>query len=90
MSNYSMHLLVCGGTGCRASESDAIVENLREGLEVLGLQEKVQVIMTGCFGFCEKGPIVKVLPEDTFYVEVKPEDAKDIINKWWERVKGGK
>ncbi|MFN8209599.1 MAG: NADH-ubiquinone oxidoreductase-F iron-sulfur binding region domain-containing protein [Bacteroidales bacterium] len=81
MSNYSMHLLVCGGTGCRASESDAIVENLREGLEVLGLQEKVQVIMTGCFGFCEKGPIVNVLPDNTFYVQVKPEDAQTIIQE---------
>ncbi|HYW94630.1 MAG TPA: (2Fe-2S) ferredoxin domain-containing protein, partial [Bacteroidales bacterium] len=58
MSKYSMHLLVCGGTGCRASASDAIVENLRTELQAQGLEETVQVIMTGCFGFCEKGPIV--------------------------------
>jgi len=37
------------------------------------------VIMTGCFGFCEKGPIVKVLPDNTFYTEVKPSDAKEIV-----------
>ena len=42
-----------------------------------GLEETVQVIMTGCFGFCEKGPIVKVMPDNTFYVGVTPEDAGD-------------
>jgi NADH-quinone oxidoreductase subunit F/NADP-reducing hydrogenase subunit HndC len=37
--------------------------------------------MTGCFGFCEKGPIVKVMPDNTIYTQVKPEDAEDIIEK---------
>lgn len=79
MSKYRMHLLVCGGTGCRASESDLIVENLQKEIEEKGLQNEVQVIMTGCFGFCEKGPIVKVMPDNTFYVQVKPEDAPAIV-----------
>jgi NADH-quinone oxidoreductase subunit F/NADP-reducing hydrogenase subunit HndC len=81
MSKYSMHLLVCGGTGCRASASDAIVENLKSELEAKGLSDTVQVIMTGCFGFCEKGPIVKVSPDNTFYVQVKPEDAREIVEE---------
>ncbi|HVN58797.1 MAG TPA: NADH-ubiquinone oxidoreductase-F iron-sulfur binding region domain-containing protein [Bacteroidales bacterium] len=81
MSNYTMHLLVCGGTGCRASESDAIVANLRDELEIRGLTDKIQVIMTGCFGFCEKGPIVNVMPDNTFYVQVKPEDAQSIVEE---------
>jgi len=81
MSKYSMHLLVCGGTGCRASASDAIVENLKTELEAKGLSDTVQVIMTGCFGFCEKGPIVKVSPDNTFYVQVKPEDARKIVEE---------
>ena len=76
-----MHLLVCGGTGCHASESDAIVCNLRDELEAKGLMDSVQVIMTGCFGFCEKGPIVKVMPDNTFYVQVKPEDAQTIVEE---------
>ncbi len=76
-----MHLLVCGGTGCRASASDAIVENLKSEIEAKGLSDSVQVIMTGCFGFCEKGPIVKVSPDNTFYVQVKPEDAKTIVEE---------
>lgn len=81
MSKYSMHLMVCGGTGCRASASDAIVENLKTELENQGLSDTVQVIMTGCFGFCEKGPIVKISPDNTFYVQVKPEDAKSIVEE---------
>jgi len=79
MSNFRMHLLVCGGTGCRASESNLIVESLRRELEEKNLGNEVQVIMTGCFGFCEKGPIVKVMPDNTFYVQVKPEDAALIV-----------
>ncbi len=59
MTKFRMHLLVCGGTGCRASESSLIVENLKRELEEKGLAGEVQVIMTGCFGFCEKGPVVK-------------------------------
>ena len=81
MSKYSMHLLVCGGTGCKASESDIITEKLKKELQKQGLEETVQVIMTGCFGFCEKGPIVKVMPDNTFYTQVKPEDAEDIIEE---------
>ena len=81
MTKYKMHLLVCGGTGCRASASDSIVESLKHELENKGLSEEVQVIMTGCFGFCEKGPIVKILPDNTFYVEVKPEDAAELIDE---------
>jgi len=79
MSKYSTHLLVCGGTSCHASESDAIVCNLRDELEAKGLMDSVQVILTGCFGFCEKGPIVKVMPDNTIYVQVKPEDAQAIV-----------
>jgi NADP-reducing hydrogenase subunit HndC len=81
MSKYSMHLLVCGGTSCHSSESDAIVCNLRDELEAKGLMDSVQVIMTGCFGFCEKGPIVKVMPDNTIYVNVKPEDAQTIVEE---------
>ncbi|QKG80514.1 NADH-quinone oxidoreductase subunit NuoF [Tenuifilum thalassicum] len=81
MSKYKMHLLICGGTGCKASASDAIAEKLKAELAANNLQEDVQVILTGCFGFCEKGPIVKVLPDNTFYTQVKPEDASEIVKE---------
>lgn len=79
MAKYKSHLLVCGGTGCRASESDSVVESLKTALAANGLENDVQVIMTGCFGFCEKGPIVKVLPDNTFYTQVKGADAAEIV-----------
>jgi NADP-reducing hydrogenase subunit HndC len=79
MSKFRMHILVCGGSSCRASECNLIAESLKTELEEKGLGAEVQVIMTGCFGFCEKGPIVKVMPDNTFYVKVKPEDAPVIV-----------
>ena len=78
---YTHYILVCGGTGCESSNADGIYNNLVSEAKAAGVIDKVQIVKTGCFGFCEKGPIVKVLPEDTFYVEVKPQDAKDIINE---------
>ncbi|MGM0529736.1 MAG: NADH-ubiquinone oxidoreductase-F iron-sulfur binding region domain-containing protein [Bacteroidota bacterium] len=81
MANYKMHLLVCGGTGCRASASDSIGESLKQKLEENNLEDEVQVIMTGCFGFCEQGPIVKILPDNTFYTQVKPEDSQEIVQE---------
>jgi len=81
MANYKMHILVCSGTGCRASQSEMILDNLKAELETKGLSDEIQVIRTGCFGFCEKGPIVKIMPDNTFYVEVTPEDVKEIIDE---------
>ncbi|MGL4508869.1 NADH-ubiquinone oxidoreductase-F iron-sulfur binding region domain-containing protein [Cetobacterium sp.] len=72
-------ILVCGGTGCLSAKGEQIVENLRSSIKEHGLKNDVEVIQTGCFGFCEKGPIVKIMPENTFYIEVKPEDAERIV-----------
>ena len=72
-------ILVCGGTGCLSAKGAEIVKNLRNSIREHNLENEVEVIQTGCFGFCEKGPIVKIMPENTFYIEVKPEDAERII-----------
>ena len=79
--SYKMHILVCGGTGCRASASKNIICRLEDCLKERALEDEVQVIATGCFGFCEKGPIVKIMPDNTFYVQVKLEDAEEIVNE---------
>jgi len=81
MAQFKMHLLVCGGTGCRASQSEIIVENLKSEIKNLGLENDAQVVITGCFGFCEKGPIVKIVPDNTFYTQVKPEDCAEIVRE---------
>ena len=65
------------GTGCRASASKNIICRLEDCLKERALEDEVQVIATGCFGFCEKGPIVKIMPDNTFYVQVKNRKMPD-------------
>ena len=76
---YESYVLVCGGTACCSSGGTTVVEAFKKELEAAGLKDKVQVVVTGCLGFCEQGPIVKILPQGTFYVQVKPEDVKEIV-----------
>lgn len=85
--NPHLQVLICGGTGCKASASSQIVENFKKELEKNQISDKVDVVMTGCFGFCEKGPIVKLIPDNTFYVQVTPEDVEEIVR---EHIIGGK
>ena len=73
-------ILVCGGTGCTSSESLLIIEKLKEEIKKAGLEDHAMVHLTGCFGFCAMGPIVKVYPDNVFYVHVKPDDAEEIVN----------
>ncbi len=79
MAKYKYNVLVCGGTGCQSSQSALILENLKKEVAARNLENDVQVILAGCFGFCEKGPIVKIMPDNTFYVGVKPEDAQELV-----------
>ncbi|ERJ11092.1 NADH-quinone oxidoreductase subunit NuoF [Haloplasma contractile] len=81
MNFYRSHVLICGGTGCTSSKSVEIKEELERNLEQLELINEVQVVMTGCFGLCEAGPIIIVYPEGTFYSEVKVEDMKRIAEE---------
>ncbi len=74
------HILICGGPGCKASRADKIGEAFREEIIRLGLQDNVKVIMTGCFGFCAKGPVIEIMPDKVFYIEVKEDDVKEIID----------
>ncbi len=78
---YKHYVLVCGGTACESNKGIELFAALKKAVEDNGLVNDVQVVRTGCLGFCEKGPIVKILPQDTFYVEVKPEDAEAIIKE---------
>ena len=76
---YRMNILTCAGTGCSASNSGQIVENFEAALKKYGLEDEVKVVKTGCFGLCQKGPIVAVYPDKVFYSHVKPEDAERIV-----------
>ena len=78
---------VCGGTGCRASGAEAVVDAFVDEIERRELQISVELKETGCHGFCERGPVVVIRPKRIFYQRVKPEDVPEIIS---ETVLGGK
>ena len=73
------HVLICGGSACSSSGSNNITAEFRAEIEKAGLAGKVEVLQTGCLGFCEQGPIVKIMPQGTFYVHVKLDDVKEIV-----------
>ncbi|MBR5311405.1 MAG: NADH-quinone oxidoreductase subunit NuoF [Clostridia bacterium] len=75
------HVLVCGGTGCTSSGSQAILAKLEEELKLKGLEEEIKLVQTGCFGLCALGPIMIVYPEGTFYSQVTPEDVPEIVEE---------
>lgn len=81
MPYYRSHVLICGGTGCTSSKSREIKKELEFELKQLGLDQEVQVVLTGCFGLCEAGPIVIVYPEGTFYSKVQVSDVKRIAEE---------
>lgn len=71
-------IMVCSGTGCTSSKSDVLLKNIQDKLEKDGIKN-ITAHKTGCFGFCAKGPIVVIDPDEIFYELVKPEDANDIV-----------
>ena len=75
------HISVCGGTGCSSSNSLEIVDALKHWAKEYGVEDKVEISIAGCFGFCERGPIVKIFPDHTFYTKVTVEEAERIIRR---------
>lgn len=73
--------MVCGGTGCISSGADTLITELENILVQKGYDKEVKVVKTGCFGFCGQGPIVKVHPDNVFYVQVQASDAAEIIEE---------
>jgi NADH-quinone oxidoreductase subunit F len=74
-------------TGCRARKSLKVSVALDKEIKAHGLEEKVVVKETGCHGFCEKGPILVVEPENIFFCRVKADDIPEIIS---ETILGGR
>jgi len=72
---------VCGGTGCRAYQCVAVAQALRDELDRQGAGEQVELKVTGCHGFCERGPLVVVYPERVMYQRVACEDTAEIVSE---------
>jgi NADH-quinone oxidoreductase subunit F len=74
-------ITICGGTGCHASGCENVISAFKQGLETEGVSDRIDIRVTGCHGFCERGPIIIIFPQGIFYQKVAPEDAKEIINE---------
>ncbi len=81
MKQYRTHLLVCAGTGCVSCGSFKVKEALEKEIKAQGLDKEVQVVATGCNGFCERGPIVLVQPDGIFYQHLKIEDVPHLVEE---------
>ncbi len=71
----------CSGKRCRKNDSERIVNLFKMMLHAHGVDDMVDVVTSGCFGFCAKGPIVRILPDNITYTHVKPEDVNVIVEK---------
>lgn len=78
---YRAHVLVCGGTGCTASESREVYETLVSEIGRNNLGEEARVVQTGCRGFCAMGPVMIIYPDGIFYCQVKPADVPEIVSE---------
>jgi len=72
---------VCAGTGCQASGGADVLEAMRLELKSVGLEDKVMLRGTGCHGFCERGPLVVVGPDNILYQKVTPEDVPAVVSE---------
>lgn len=81
-----IHILTCCGTGCTSSGSLKIRAKLEELINRDNMEQKVEMIKTGCFGLCAEGPIMVVQPHNIMYTNVQPEDMEEI---WTEHIKKG-
>src|SRR4030043_2248083 len=72
---------VCGGPGCQASGCQDVKSTFQKELTRKGMKQRVALKVTGCPGFCEKGPLVTIYPQNIFYQKVKPEDVPEIISE---------
>jgi NADP-reducing hydrogenase subunit HndC len=72
---------ICAGSGCLALGCEKVIDAFKDEIKKQGLEDKVYLKETGCPGFCEKGTIVVIYPEEICYTQVKPTDVTEIISK---------
>ncbi|MFC2070552.1 NADH-ubiquinone oxidoreductase-F iron-sulfur binding region domain-containing protein [Chloroflexota bacterium] len=74
-------IAICGGTGCHNLGNQSVITAFKEEIGKQALETKADIRETGCPGFCEKGPIVVIYPEEICYIEVAPEDVPEIVSQ---------
>ena len=80
-------ITLCSGSACHATGSKLVAASIEEEVQKLGLSDEVEIRKTGCHGFCERGPIIVIQPDEICYLQIKPEDVPEIIS---ETIKGNK
>jgi NADH-quinone oxidoreductase subunit F/NAD(P)H dehydrogenase (quinone)/NADP-reducing hydrogenase subunit HndC len=81
MNKIRTQLMLCGGTGCHSTGSIAVKEAIRNELKRHGLHDEVQVIETGCNGFCAVGPVMLVHPEGIFYQKLTLDEIPKLVEE---------
>jgi len=74
-------IAICAGTGCLGLGNDKVISAFEEEIKKLSLENKVDIRVTGCHGFCEKGPNVVIYPDKIYYIQVTPKDVPEIVSK---------
>ncbi len=74
-------ITLCSGSACHASGSREVAASIEEEIQKQGLGGAVDLRKTGCHGFCERGPIIVIHPEEICYFQIKPEDVPEIISQ---------
>ena len=74
-------VIICGDTGCQISQSQPVIDAVRDELFKQGLGSSVELRVTGCLGFCEQGPVMIIEPGNVFYCHVAPQDAFEIVSR---------
>ncbi len=75
------HIMMCGGAGCISSKCLDVVEAMKKALNKNGIADQVQIVLTGCMGPCDMGPVAIIYPDATFYRRLKPKDAEAIVEE---------
>ncbi len=70
---------LCAGTGCRACGCEKVAEAFKKEIQAKGLSQKVELKLTGCHGFCERGPLIVIWPQGIFYQQSTPADVPEIV-----------
>jgi (2Fe-2S) ferredoxin len=81
MKTYRINAMVCAGTGCVSGGSFEFMDALTKEVERQGLKDEVEVIQTGCNGFCARGPILVVYPDGIFYQELTVDDVPKLVEE---------
>ena len=74
-------ITLCSGSACHATGSRKVAESIEEEVKKQGLSDQVDIRKTGCHGFCERGPIIVIHPEEICYFQITPDDVPEIVSQ---------